>query len=236
MSEATAPSAPADAGGSENFAALNPGGGARAAASWEPSSVRSDFEKSYDEVSSKSEPNDGDQPSHTEGSLRGDLSREYDSAHPTPLSAASREDSILAQANHHWSQEQERALKAGDHAYAQSLQIQQDRANTNYVMQFAEAKDKAGNALRPHFDEVVGDVRDLLSAARDEGRPMTLAQAYEAAIWSNPTTRAKAQASGEKSKPAQAAPGKEIPDTLRSDLGAGLDAIRHARQAGRKSA
>lgn len=54
-----------------------------------------------------------------------------------------------------------------------------------------DAKDASGNPLRPHFAEVENDMARLVRA----DPKMTLEAAYDAAVWSNPTVRAKVQAS-----------------------------------------
>lgn len=42
---------------------------------------------------------------------------------------------------------------------------------------------------KPHFDELRHEIGTLLQAAIDRGRPITLDQAYEAALWQSPTHR-----------------------------------------------
>lgn len=42
---------------------------------------------------------------------------------------------------------------------------------------------------KPHFDELCYEIGTLLQAAIDRGQPITLDQAYEAALWQSPTHR-----------------------------------------------
>lgn len=52
---------------------------------------------------------------------------------------------------------------------------------------FADEKDSHGNLLRPFFDEAIDDIYLLCQAQPD----MSMKDAYERAVWSNPATRAK---------------------------------------------
>lgn len=62
------------------------------------------------------------------------------------------------------------------------------QARLNEVTQFADAKDAQGKPLRPYFDEVATDIRDLIVAS---GGKLALQDAYDRAIYANPQTRAK---------------------------------------------
>lgn len=68
---------------------------------------------------------------------------------------------------------------------------QQLNAHLTQVQQFAEEKDAQGNKLRPYFDDVTKDVAALIRAARANGETLTLQDAYDRAVYANPTTRAK---------------------------------------------
>lgn len=68
---------------------------------------------------------------------------------------------------------------------------QQMNARLNEVTQFAEEKDDQGQLKRPHFDEVAQDVAFRIRAAKAEGKTLTLQEAYDSAVWANPTTRDK---------------------------------------------
>lgn len=70
---------------------------------------------------------------------------------------------------------------------------QQQNARMNEVTQFAEEKDAQGNLKRPYFDEVASDVAALIRASKGEdGRTtLSLQDAYDRAIYANPTTRQK---------------------------------------------
>ena len=68
---------------------------------------------------------------------------------------------------------------------------QERRANLSKVEQFAEEKDAQGKPLRPYFDDVAKDISMLLRAARDAGETLSLQDAYDRAIYANPTIRQK---------------------------------------------
>ena len=68
---------------------------------------------------------------------------------------------------------------------------QQLNAHMSQVQQFAEEKDDQGKPKRPYFDEVAQDVARLIRAARADNQAITLQEAYDSAVWANPTTRAK---------------------------------------------
>lgn len=60
------------------------------------------------------------------------------------------------------------------------------------VTKFAEEVDAQGNRLRPHFDEVAREVGAIIHASKQDGRPtVTLQEAYDRAVFANPTTREK---------------------------------------------
>ncbi len=68
---------------------------------------------------------------------------------------------------------------------------QQMNAHLSQVQQFAEEKDDQGKPKRPYFDEVAPDVARLIRAARADNQAITLQEAYDSAVWANPTTRQK---------------------------------------------
>ena len=57
------------------------------------------------------------------------------------------------------------------------------------LTEFGEAKDEGGNALHPHFDELLDDMILLAKASQEAGVPPTLEEVYERASWSNPAVR-----------------------------------------------
>lgn len=75
------------------------------------------------------------------------------------------------------SQEQERA----------AAREKEQKENLARVTQFAEAKDAQGNLQRPYFD----DVSDEIVALMKSGVSKDLQDAYDRAVYANPTTRAK---------------------------------------------
>lgn len=64
-------------------------------------------------------------------------------------------------------------------------------ANMAQVNAFADEKGPDGKPLRPYFDEVAKDIARRVRAAKLEGEQVTLQQAYDEAIYANPTVRAK---------------------------------------------
>lgn len=82
--------------------------------------------------------------------------------------------------------------------YDQHLSAQRDRERVeteNRVMStitaFRDAKDEAGNALHPHYDELEAEMIDLLTSARARGAEPTLEELYDKAVWANTSTRDK---------------------------------------------
>lgn len=68
---------------------------------------------------------------------------------------------------------------------------EQLNARLNEVTQFAEEKDAQGQLKHPYFDEVAKDVAGLIHAARANKEQLSLQDAYDRAMYANPTTRAK---------------------------------------------
>lgn len=66
-----------------------------------------------------------------------------------------------------------------------------DEARLREVSQFADEKDDKGQPKRPYFDEVAKDITRLLNGAKAAGEKMTLQEAYDSAVFANPTVRAK---------------------------------------------
>lgn len=65
---------------------------------------------------------------------------------------------------------------------------------------FASETDEKGSLKYPYFDNVRSDMANLINSAAQSGRNLTLAQAYDAATWSNPETRTLILAEQSKSK------------------------------------
>ncbi len=70
---------------------------------------------------------------------------------------------------------------------AQTRQQAQQSRIVGEISAFREARDGAGNLKHPHFAEVEDDMAALISA----GRATDMAQAYDMAIFANPTIRAQ---------------------------------------------
>lgn len=78
------------------------------------------------------------------------------------------------------------------------LQSQEDARFMNEITAFRDAKDAEGNVLHPYFEDVRADMANLGKAGVG-----TLEEAYERAIWGNPSIREKllqAQAKAELDK------------------------------------
>lgn len=88
-------------------------------------------------------------------------------------------------------------LEGGISKERSAQQQQEQQANLSKVEQFAAEKDAQGNLLRPHFDEVAKDISMLLRAAREAGEQLSLQDAYDRAIYANPTIRQKVLAAQE---------------------------------------
>lgn len=77
----------------------------------------------------------------------------------------------------------------------QQVQHQQQVQLEQQIEQFATEKDATGNAVRPYFAEVANDVMMLIPGIRAVNPQATpqqvLSDAYERAVWANPSTRAK---------------------------------------------
>ena len=114
------------------------------------------------------------------------------------------------------------------------LQAQDTQRLVDLIRMFGRQTDQSGNLLHPYFDEVKQQVFVLLNS----GTAADIEQAYESALWLNPSTRAKlvqqtinAQtAEAEKAKKAAFAPkGKaektERPLTLREEIAKNMAAL-----------
>ncbi len=87
------------------------------------------------------------------------------------------------------------------------LEAQQRTTETaqSEIELFANEVDESGNPKNPYFENVRMEMGALITSAAQAGRNMTLQEAYDAATWSNPETRALIQAaqSVDKSKETQ---------------------------------
>lgn len=73
----------------------------------------------------------------------------------------------------------------------------QQKARLDEVTHFAEEKDAQGQLMRPYFDDVAKDVAALIQVARTNGERLTLQDAYDRAVYANPTIRAKVLAASD---------------------------------------
>jgi hypothetical protein len=68
------------------------------------------------------------------------------------------------------------------------------RANQQ-IEGFKTAKNDKGDLIRPHFDELIADITQMVAIKRQAGQAIDLESIYDQAVWANPTTRAKLQTS-----------------------------------------
>lgn len=66
---------------------------------------------------------------------------------------------------------------------------QEQQRHLQTINQFADAKDEEGKLKHPHFDKVSGTMMEIVAAAQATGRPVTIEQAYEQAVFLNPDVR-----------------------------------------------
>lgn len=83
----------------------------------------------------------------------------------------------------------------------EDAEIQRNQAS---IDAFRDAKNADGTPKHPHFATLENEILLVVRGARAQGQPITLDQAYEQAVWLNPTTRA-ATINAEKEKAAKAA-------------------------------
>lgn len=57
------------------------------------------------------------------------------------------------------------------------------------IEEFSNANDGNGNLLHPYFEDVRIQMSNIIQTASEQGKTLTLEQAYDEAIWSNPDTR-----------------------------------------------
>lgn len=91
--------------------------------------------------------------------------------------------------------ELKRTLETNNQTSQQQQQQNEHQYLVGQVQQFSEEKDQAGNSVRPYFAEVASYIVDILPGLR-QAKPNTnpqqlLQTAYDTAVWSNPTLRAK---------------------------------------------
>lgn len=90
-------------------------------------------------------------------------------------------------------------------AQQQQERLRQEQATlAQQITSFAGAKDATGQPLHPHFDEIRQDMGALMDAARIRGQTLDLDQAYDQAVFANPSTRAKVLAAQSAAQQAKA--------------------------------
>lgn len=82
-------------------------------------------------------------------------------------------------------------LKHTQQSSLSAQQQQQFRANLSQVEQFAGEKDAQGNLKHPYFDEVAQEVAMLMRVAQEQGKPISLQDAHDRAVYANPQVRSK---------------------------------------------
>ena len=83
-------------------------------------------------------------------------------------------------------------LAAEDRARADEVRRRQTAAETRVmgeIEEFKSAQDDKGNLLYPHFDDVEAAMAQLAQSANATGKPLSLKDLYETAVWANPSTR-----------------------------------------------
>lgn len=103
----------------------------------------------------------------------------------------------------------------------------QTRAFVDYQ---AGEKDAQGNPLRPHFDTVINEIITLYKADRNRN----LDEAYQEALWMNPTTRAML-VNADRATAQQAASNERARQAVKSNLKGRSVAASAPAQAGNKS-
>jgi len=74
----------------------------------------------------------------------------------------------------------------------QTNQTTQEHNLQAHIAAFASEKDAAGNVKRPFFEEVRVTMAGLIETAERTGQQVSMDDAYQAAVYANPATRARA--------------------------------------------
>jgi len=80
-------------------------------------------------------------------------------------------------------------LEARFSALENDVRGRYQREANDQIQTFANAKDKSGNLLHPFFSELEGEMGALAHFDKQRGKQPQLADLYERALWSNPSTR-----------------------------------------------
>ena len=107
---------------------------------------------------------------------------------------------------------QNQALLQQVQSVSQYIQQQQTQQVQSQIESFAKAADETGQPMRPHFDKVKGEMSRLLGA----GIVNTLEEAYDRAVWSDPSIRE------DLIKPKQVAPAVEAAKRVKNIRSSGL--------------
>lgn len=91
-----------------------------------------------------------------------------------------------------------------EHQRQQQFVQQQAHQAQAKILEFAQAKDGSGQALRPHFDRVKATMGSLIQAAAATGKTLSLEDAYAQAAWADPELRAELQKAETARKAAEA--------------------------------
>lgn len=93
-------------------------------------------------------------------------------------------------------------LRQGLNQTTQQITTQQSQQLESIVVDFSQTRDANGNLLYPHFNELsVDDLRPFMKEAKSSTEAkIILKEAYEKAVWLNPTTRQKLTGDLNKSK------------------------------------
>lgn len=200
-------------------------------ATWEPNGIAEDLSAAFDAVTGTPAPGGVDNRAGPapESDVRADIEGALTSGAPPASTGRPTYEEALSAVN---AMKQE-AEKSGDLEGYEDAERLEFRVNLDHMKQFMFAKDAKGQLLHPYFDDVAQGIAIELRAATHAGKPITLAQAYERAVWANPITRVKqlnAREAAMKAKEEAARP-KPRPgaDTLHSDLARNYDAVAGRR-------
>lgn len=91
-------------------------------------------------------------------------------------------------------------LRAERHREQYEAQQRENQTAQSEIEKFANEANEDGSLKHPYFENVRGEMAALITSAAQSGRSMTISDAYDAATWSNPETRALILAEQSKSK------------------------------------
>lgn len=124
------------------------------------------------------------------------IAKDYGISLPTGAQAPAAQPAVPAEGEH-WDptvqalQQKLTALEQAETSRRNQFQAEQQQRVAAEIMSFANAKTEGGLPANPYFAEVADDIARLANADRLAGRTPVLKTLYDAAVWANPTTRAR---------------------------------------------